>query len=369
LEFNPEHYSILLELLSDQRYNVILFNQRRPVITNLSSLKIIRKTGCMVYQLGQTNITDNQSLSSLWSNNIFEKIFSVEGNSFWPCIKNDFIRIIENRYRELIQKITLTESLLNGTKIDLILDWAHTATEEKILSALANVIPFKNKIAVWGDTTKNYVMEHGGTNDNVISVGSPKHDKFFQHYQKKASAVLIVVSELYHSNFDGTNIRAIEELDEYVKQLFILIKKLSKKEIILKLRPGQSSYEIQSTVSKLGYKIPIYKTQDIFDVMQMCDTVISMNFSTVVLDAMILKKPTMTILPEKQDYEQDIIMKSGATIIVNKLDELESKLNDILNNEELRQKLVEDGQKIVNKYFVNHGKASVALVKLVSSLL
>jgi CDP-glycerol glycerophosphotransferase (TagB/SpsB family) len=212
-------------------------------------------------------------------------------------------------------------------------------------------------------------MEHGGTNDNVISVGSPKHDKFFQHYQKKASAVLIVVSELYHSNFDGTNIRAIEELDEYVKQLFILIKKLSKKEIILKLRPGQSSYEIQSIVSKLGYKIPIYKTQDIFDVMQMCDTVISMNFSTVVLDAMILKKPTMTILPEKQDYEQDIIMKSGATIIVNKLDELESKLNDILNNEELRQKLVEDGQKIVNKYFVNHGKASVALVKLVSSLL
>lgn len=397
LEFNPENHTTLLESLTKQGHNVILFNQRRPAVTNLSSLKIIRKTGCKICFLEHPSSIDNHDLSFLWPNSVFEKIFYVEGNSFWSCIKDDFTKIVENRHLELLRKMTVAELLLNSTKIDLILDWAHTATEEKIISALADIknipvitlqhgayptnekfvkylpfhpiIPAKNKILVWGNMMRNYVIQHGGTEDNVISIGSPKHDKFFQREQRNAEAVLIVMSELYHSNFEGTHTKTIEDLNMYVKQLFILIKKLSKKKIILKLRPGQTSYEIQSTIDKLGYKISIYKTQDIFDVMQMCDTVVSMNFSTAVLDAMILNKPTMTILPEKQGYEEDVIMKSGATLTVSNINELEPKLKDILTDEGLRQKLVKNGQKIVNEFYVNHGTASKALAKFVSSLL
>lgn len=397
LEFNPENYSNLLESLSDQGHNLILLNQRRPAITNLSSLKTVRRTKCKICYIGQDLPTVNQNLFSLWSKDIFEKIFSVNGNSFWKCIKDDFVRIIENRYPELMNKITLAESLLNNTKIDAILDWAHTATEEKIISVFAHarnipiitlqhgayptnekfvkylpfqpIIPSHNKIAVWGNVMKDYVTKYGGTNNNIISIGSPKHDKFFWCEKKRSNAVLIVVSELYHSNFEGTSIRAFEDLDEYVSQLFVLIKKLSDKKIIMKLRPGQASYDIQSIIDRLGYKIPIYKMQDIFDVMQMCDTVISMNFSTAILDAMILNKPTMTIFPEKQGYEHDVIMKSGATLTVSNIKELESRLKDILTNEELRRKLIKSGQNVVNEYYVNHGKASVELARFISSLL
>lgn len=397
LEFNPENYTALLESLSEQGYNVILLNQRRPAVTNLSSLKVIRKAGCKICFLEHFSSINNHVLSSLWPNSVFEKIFYADGSSFWSCIKDDFVKIVENRRLELLRKMTAAELLFNSTKIDLILDWAHTATEEKIISALAAtrnipvitlqhgaypmnekfvkylpfhpIIPAKNKIVVWGDMMRSYVIQHGGTDDNVISIGSPKHDKFFQRKQKNVEAVLIVMSELYHSNFEGTHTKTFEDLNGYVKQLFSLIKKLSKKKIILKLRPVQTSYEIQSIIEKLGYKISIYRTQDIFDVMQICDTVISMNFSTVLLDAMILNKPTMTILPEKQGYEEDLIMKSGATLTVSNMNELGPKLKDILTDEDLRQKLVKNGQKIVSEYFVNHGTASEALAKFISSLL
>lgn len=393
VEFNPENYLDLIKDLANQ-HNVILLNQRRPAVTNLSSLKIIRSSGCKICHIPQ-DFSANQELSSLWSNKAFEGIFSVDSKSFWSCIKNDFTSVIEKRYFELVHKISGVASLFNNAQVDMILDWAHTATEEKIISLLAHeksipvitlqhgsyptndnfakylpmqpIIPSKNKIAVWGDMMKDYIVKHGGVSDNIIITGSPKHDRFFKNEIKKSNAVLIVVSELYHSNFEGTDTRTFERLDEYVKQLLVLVRKLSDKEIIVKLRPGQASYDIQATIDMHQDKILVYKTQDIYDVMQMCDTVISTNFSTAVLDAMILDKPTMTILPEKQGYEQDTIMKSDATITVNNICELESKLKEFLTDENLRQRLVKNGQKMVQKYYVNHGNASAELARSINS--
>ena len=390
MEFNPENYFDLIRALANQKHNVILLNQRRPVITNLSSLKIVRSTGCKICQMPKA-VPASQGLSYLWSNKAFEEIFSVDGRSFWNCIRVDFANVIEKRYFEIIHKVAGAESLLNNVRVDLILDWAHTATEEKIISSLAHaknipiitlqhgsyptnenfskylplqpIIPSENKIAVWGDIMKNYIVKHGGSNDSIIISGSPKHDKFFKNEKKKSNAVLIVVSELYHSNFEGTDTRIFERLDRYVMQLLILVRKLSDKGIIVKLRPSQTPYDIQATIDMRPPNISVYKTQDIYDVMQMCDTVISMNFSTAVLDAMILDKPTMTILPEKQGYEQDVIMKSDATVTVSNMEELESKLKEFLTDEDLRQKLVKNGQKIVQEYFTNHGKASAELAR------
>jgi len=395
VEFNPENYLDLIKDLANQ-HNVILLNQRRPAVINLSSLKIVRNTGCKICHI-PTGFPSNQELSSLWCNKVFEEIFSVDSKSFWSCIKNDFTRNIEKRYFELVHKISGVASLFNNAQVDMILDWAHTATEEKIISLLAQeknipiitlqhglyptndsfvkylpihpIIPSKNKIAVWGDMMKEYIVKHGGLSDNIMITGSPKHDRFFKNEIKKSNAVLIVASELFHDNFEGTDTRTFERMDKYLKQLLVLVRKLSDKEIIVKLRPGQSSYDIQAIIDMHQDKILVYKTQDIYDVMQNCDTVISMNFSTAVLDAMILDKPTMTILPENQGYDQDAIMNSDATVTVNNVDDLEPKLKEFLTDENLRQRLVKNGQKIVQEYYANHGKASAELVKAINSYL
>lgn len=225
-------------------------------------------------------------------------------------------------------------------------------------------------MAVWGNSMMKYILKHGGNENNIINTGSPKHDKFFMvSNQNKKNCVLIILSDLYGSNFEGTNSKTKQRLDKYLKITHDIIKKISNKKIIVKIRPGQSVYDGHQIINELDPNIPTYRTRDIFDVINMCDTVILFNFSTAVLDAMIMKKPTMTILPENQGFEDDVIMKSGATLVVNNLNELETKLVDILTNNKLRKRLVEDGQKIVNEYFINQGNASNELCKFIDSLL
>jgi hypothetical protein len=342
--------------------------------------------------------TASQNIRLLWSDDIFDKIFSIDGYSFWNCIKDNFSSLIEKRYNEIIHKIIITESFFVGARIDLILDWSHTAIEEKILAQFAKkkkipiltlqhgiyptndkfvrylplyqIIPHENKMAIWGNSMMKYILKHGGNENNIINTGSPKHDKFFRvSNQNKENCVLIILSDLYGSNFEGTNSKTKQRLDKYLKMTYDIIKKISNKKIIVKIRPGQSVYDGHQIINELDPNIPTYRTQDIFDVINMCDTVILFNFSTAVLDAMIMKKPTMTILPENQGFEDDVIMKSGATLVVNSLNELETKLVDILTNDKLRKKLVEDGQKIVNEYFINQGNASKELCKFIDSLL
>ena len=409
LEFNPVSYRNMLEELSKTKHNVVLANQRRPVIADLNSLKVIKNMNCKLFNLEKTHNkmkerikieqeTTSQNIRFLWSKNIFDEIFSVNGYSFWICIKENFSSLIEKRYYEMIHKIILTESFFSSVQLDLILDWSHTAIEEKIFAHFAKkknipivtlqhgiyptnekfvrylplyqIIPYENKVAVWGDSTMKYILGHGGIEKNIINLGSPKHDKFFSiNNQNKKNCVLIILSDLYGSNFEGTNSKTKQRLDEYLKMTYDTIKKISNKKIIVKIRPGQSVYDGHQRINELDPNIPTYRMQDIFDVINMCDTVIVFNFSTVILDAMIMKRPTLTILPENQGFEDDIIMKSGATLVVSNLDELETKLVDILTNNKLRAKLVDDGQKIVNEYFTNQGKASKALAKFIDSVL
>lgn len=409
LEFNPSNYKNMLKELSKTKHNVILLNQRRPVITDLDSFKVIKSTNCKFFSLEKIydemrekikieQESMRQNIKLLWKDDIFEKIFLINNYSFWKCIKDDFCILVEKRYNELIHKIILIESFFENAQIDLILDWAHTATEEKILSHFAKkknisiltlqhgsyptnkkftqylpfhpIIPHENRIAVWGNIMMDYILKQNGNQKNIINIGSPKHDKFFiSSNQNNTNCILIVLSELYHSNFEGTNSKTMQRLDEYVQRTYNIIKKISDKKIIVKLRAGKSSHDGHQVINELDSNISTYRTQDIFDVINMCDTVIVFNFSTVILDAMIMKKPTLTILPENQGFEEDIIMKSGATLVVNDLNELETKLVDILTNDKVRKKLVEDGQKIVNEYFINQGNASEKLCKFVDSIL
>lgn len=409
VEFNPSNYRNMLEELSKTKNNVILLNQRRPVITDLSSLKIIKNTNCKFFNLEKIHgkmkekIKTEQKLMRqnirlLWIEDVFGKKLSINNYSFWNCIKDDFCVLIEKRYNELIHKIILTESFFTDAQIDLILDWSHTATEEKILTHFAKkknipiitlqhgtyptnekfvqylplnpIIPQENKMAVWGSIMMKYILKHGGNQNDIINIGSPKHDKFFIfNNQNATNCVLIILSELYHSNFEGTNSKTIQRLDEYIKMTYNIIKRVSDKKIIIKLRPRQSSYDGHQVINELDPNIPTYRTQDIFDVINMCDTVIVFNFSTAILDAMIMEKPIITILPENQGFEDDTIMKSGGTLVVNNLDELETKLVDILTNDKIRKKLVEDGQKIVSECLINQGNASEELCKFVDSIL
>lgn len=410
LDFNPVNYSNLLTDLSHGRKNVLLLNQRRPAIWNLKSFKIIRNSKCKIIQLD--DFTTNKDLArikrdidssknkldSVWSHeSILFNIFSFEGNSFWPSIKNNFQKIIETRMTELISRYSKLEKLFAEVEFDHILEWAHTGFEEKIAISLANKknIPIillqhglyilnKNlekyngilpllpshgvKEAVWGEVMKEYLLDHGVSSDKIILTGSPRHDDFFKRGTKTSNegTILIAASGFFHNNFNGTDTRSFDLLERFIREIFRISQKYPNKKIIVKLHPEQAYFNIKSLIHEIDPKVSIYQNENIMDLMVTCDSVISLNYSTAILDAMILNKAVLIILAEKQDFELEMPIMNKAVLSVSKLEELERIFDDFVSNQVLRTELINNGRKFVDKYLVNHGTSSEYITKILS---
>ena len=410
LDFNPVLYPDLLKELSFISKNIILLNQRRPAIWNLESLQIVKNSKCKIIQLDNfathetlCKIKKEQKdfeniLSSTWSQEqILNEIFSIDGNSFWIAIKDNLIDIISKRSAEIIERFLLIEKLFENIKVNQILEWAHMGSEEKLVIFLANkrkipiiflqhglyilnekfekyntllpLLPSSDaKEAVWGNIMKDYILRHKINSNEVLVTGSPRHDAFFKKSStRNDGTILIATSGFFHNNFDGTNTRAFELLEDYIKKICQIVKKHSDKKLVVKLHPEKAYYDIRPLIHEIDPSIPIYQNQNIIDLIKSCDAMISLNYSTVLLDAMILNKPSMVILPERQNFEDEIPLQRKAVLFVSDIKDLEKSLTDLISNTNVREELIKKGKEFVDDYLINQGKSSEYLSRILDN--
>ena len=97
-----------------------------------------------------------------------------------------------------------------------------------------------------------------------------------------------------------------------------------------------------------------------------CDLLITFNNSTVVLESMILGKPSISLQIEKWAEEDDLV-KTGAFLPISNIDEIENGIKKILYDNEFKDNLLENSKSFVNDYLANPGTASNKLAKLLDS--
>ena len=108
----------------------------------------------------------------------------------------------------------------------------------------------------------------------------------------------------------------------------------------------------------------MYKSQLVIDLLQNCDVLINVGFSTILLEAMILGKPTITIMTDHVDqYQDDGIIKNEITKPVYTSKELDAAINSMIHDKKFRENYVRKGNEFVQSYLSNPGTASDALVK------
>lgn len=411
LDFNPILYENMLEEISHSGQNVILLNQRRPAIWNWKSLEVIRNTHCKIVKLNDfissdimVNINNDkkiieQKLKLIEQNEeILKKVFSVEGHSFWYAIKGNFLKTVRDRFLETVDRFYLIQRLFEDMRVKCIVEWAHVGVEDKILNFVANrkkiptillqhglyilnkkfekynefltLLPSQSaKAGIWGNIMYKYILDHKINKDEVLLVGSPRHDIFFKKKSNVSNngTIIIASNVLFHNNCSGTDTKAFERLENALIKICKVANSFPGKKFIVKLHPGRAIYDVRSTIHSINPNIQIYQNENILDFIESCDCLISLNYSTILLDAMIFDKPTMCFLPEEQDFENEILFKKGATLCVKNLDDVETNLNNLISNEDIRNELINNGKEFVNDYFVNHGNASEYLARWIKN--
>ena len=163
------------------------------------------------------------------------------------------------------------------------------------------------------------------------------------------------------------------QFNKTIENIFLTIKKFDNVKIIVKLHPIQLKHneEIKSLIKKLNISTPIYLWTSVIDTINSADVVIVVSpeihsTSTMLLESMILGKPTMNIYFDEKipQYEH---VKNNAVFTISNNDDLENKLKKILFDEDFQNELKINANNFVKKFLDNHGNASEKFASILKS--
>ncbi len=415
LEFDPASFPDFLREFNNFDKNIILINRRRTPVWSLQSINTLRNSKCKLVNFDEFLDEKEKNTIEIKKNSLSKKLdelykdedlrmkFQIEDFSFWPIINEVIINTYKQRLNEYLIFITQIKKLFEKINVKSIISLNVVGETEKIILNVNNnqkpsillehgfvervnettrfdvldCIDFQDKIAVWGDIKKKYLMEKYGIDEQKIIVsGSPKHDLFFQKEsikkQRKEKIILIAPNPLTEeSGLSDTSLHL--RYQKILKSIFSIINDLSDVKIIVKLHPGQSKHneELKKYFRKINSTVPIYLWTPVIDIIESCDAVITIQgenwgMSTMILESILLKKPVMNIVLNEKLYNFEHV-KYNAILVVNDENDLSKNISDILFDEKFRERLILNSEKFVNDFLNNHGNASKILAKILCS--
>ena len=401
VEFDPIKYEKLFKISKEYSLNFILFNRRRPSIWNLKSYQIIKNSKCIIANADDVldenlnNIIQEQQkeivkkIERFWNKEeFFESYFVFDNESFWKIIKNDFLKLCTSRMKDAISEINITKRIFEKFKISSIVCWSENGFNEQIAIGLgqnmkkrifllqhglyadsidsisqnefSGVLPKNsNNFLIWGGVTEKYVKNIQLSETEIKIIGSPSYDSIIDNGDHEEKHILIATTST--SNKIGDFL--IKDRENYEKTILKICQSLENmgKEIIIKIHPFEDEKYVTELVKKLNPKIRVIKKGNIIPLIKSCEVFISLDMSTTILEAQLLKKPVISINTGKVPYnDESSIFESNSCDRV-KIEDFEKTITKIIHDNNYRTDLIRRGTNFFNEYVGNQGKASEKL--------
>ena len=327
--------------------------------------------------------------------------FDYKGINFSSFLQKKLNRILIQRLDEYIMQILIAESIKSRSDIQGIVTLNLSGETEKVFSYVQEKIPIlylqhgfanyiestshfdvlddfhsiKNKIAVWGDIIKDYLIHVKGIPENKIIVsGSPKYDSFSRiEKNRKRKKIMLVTIRPIAIHVEGPRIELYEKYKNTLDKLILISNSIENLEIIFKLHPQQNpSNKIIRDMIEKNNRIKILQFNPIKELLSDCDLHVNIaadNFdaSTVILEAMIMGRPTLNIQLQKNEIEFEF-MKAGAIKTINYDSDIKEAIFDLISHHGTEE-LINNSQNFLNKYMKNRGNAAKKLIDSIEDLM
>ncbi len=381
--------------------NIVKYDRTTPAIWNKKSLQIIQNSNCIIEnestllnkkskeKINQDEQSFLSKIDLISSSTNLKDHFSLNKSSFWDSIKPLLTRLCKKNFLRAAKEIMLATNLFDKYSFSKILLYNESMMVEQIILHLAKkqkiptlvlqhgmfydsdeminensfqrTLPTKTDYYVaWGNVTKNFLQKNTNNFKKIEVFGSIFFDQAFQNKitpYPDSKYVLLVSDPLAFDRLTDLSLPQKELYNETIQQICQIVCKFNKK-LIIKTHPQKNQHEYD-TVKKLDPSIKVLHSGDIQSLIKSAELVIAVDTTTVILEAMILEKPILSIrmkdhygLPEIFNYCEQI-----------NLDLLDSRLSSVYNDVEFKNKLIEKGNKFLKLYFENPGSASKNLLK------
>ena len=236
------------------------------------------------------------------------------------------------------------------------------------------MVPLKSDyFLIWGNSDYEFFSKFGLPTSKLKITGSARHDSFFAYPETSynSKTVLLALSPLNDRiGWNGTN--SAIKYEEHLTNIINIIKNISGVKIIVKLHPGENWHNLSLLeFFKKNYKdIPVYQIRSSKNVIQSSDLTININPysfdpSTIMLESMILNKPTMLISLDEQftNLEYD---DNNPIVGLSYRANIEKYIKKILYDDKFQQILLEKNKFYLKKFLANHGNASQKIAEIIT---
>lgn len=227
---------------------------------------------------------------------------------------------------------------------------------------LAGGVPIdSSKMVVWGESTARYLKKIGISDNKIEILGSPIHDVFFEEslLPKNAQYVLLTTSSPTKWIASDLKVETIQRYESAIRKICKSVLSLNKK-LVVKLHPDQDEMDITSWIKEISNNISVEKFTDISELIKNCDYMITIDISTVILEAQILKKPVIVVPVKKYEWGVSEIYSSNSCLITEMGDILDALKQ--IDDETFRSKLIQRGSTFASQYLINDGNATTRLL-------
>ena len=212
--------------------------------------------------------------------------------------------------------------------------------------------------------------------NRIIVTGSPRHDIYFKSRIKKKQLKEIIVllapdpiTEV--SGIASTNLEL--KFEKTIEKIISTLKNFTNVKIIVKLHQIQIKHNqtIYSIIKNIDKSIPVYSAVSVIKIVNSVDAVIVISSeifgtSTMLLESMILGKPTMHIVLDNTvpPYPH---LKNNAILTISNNDNMENNFKKILFDNDYRKELTINADTFVEKLLNFRGNASEEFSSILKS--
>lgn len=410
VNFTTLRMNKFLEELPNHHINLIKYDTTIPAFWNLTTLSLIKKSGCRIEN--NHTISKNsdfllpkksdslirQKLNDLkHHDSFFEQFFSTNEISFWPIIKNDFFTMFSKNYENAIKNISRIKYLFKKYQFSYIVLLSESDPLDLVIIHLAKkfglktsilqhalyyddlqfqnyysfksdqfqrVIPkYSDNFLVWGKLTQIHSEKHGMDNKKIISTGCPFFDtlvdKSKSHNLSENQYILLATTPItYKNQTRESSIKTQIEYNLIIKEICKITTKINKN-LLIKIHHG-SRFNDKETVNKINPNIAIETTGSFYQYAIKCEVLICIDMSTAILEAMLLKKPVILVLLNDEDSHAELF--TNDYLIIAKISELEDILVKLSKDISFKNNMIKNQEKFVQLYLDNIGNSSKTLL-------
>ena len=407
LEFDPELYENLIIQIKKCGYVPVLVNFRKPAISSMASLNCLKRTQSVIFNPKMLGINKNELngtikkicpkiINFIKQNNDFLE-FNIYELKLSSIIKKQIIRILEERLDEYVKQINYFKFLDKRNDVVSSISLNLSGETEKIFSKIKKNTPlillqhgFSNyhdfnsysdtlddydllgeKIAVWGNSVRDYLISNSDMqNNNIIVSGSPRHDDF--EPSKKTNTIkkrIVITPRPLIMHVEGTKLELHLRYEKVLKDIILYLKKFDSVEIVFKLHPQQNPHNeiIKSIIRDLDPEIPILQDESIKKILENSYLLINispdnLDASTVVFESMLMNTPIVNIRLQNNSWIYDF-EKTEAVLTFDYDSNYKIKMSELITDEKKYNEQVGKLEKFLEFYLVNRKCASENLIK------